>query len=191
VIGGSIALIFVATGLLVAGLVKQSDPMFYGSIVSSALAAFAVIIGARQLAGTQSDEDDDFDLGPAAAAPTASLRADQEARAASLRADPPGSRGRARGQAQVTATPREPDDGDPPDEPPVQPVTAADAAIVARLDAPVRVIDGRPRYHREGCLHLLGRDSEALPVREAVEFGFTPCAQCEPDRNLVAEARRR
>jgi hypothetical protein len=164
--------------------------MFYGSIVSSALAAFAVIIGARQLAGAQSDEDDDFDLGPAAAVESPVTASGQAAERSRRGERGPGSRDRAHGRARVTVTLRESDNDDPPDEPPAQSVKPADAAIVAGLDAQVRVIDGRPRYHSEDCLHLLGRESEALPVREAVELGFTPCAQCEPDRSLVAEARR-
>ena len=58
------------------------------------------------------------------------------------------------------------------------------------MTAPVLVIDGRPRYHQAGCVHLLGRDSEPLPVSEAVELGFTPCSLCEQDSALLADARR-
>jgi hypothetical protein len=79
---------------------------------------------------------------------------------------------------------------DPPDEPVAQQVSAADAARVARMSNDVLVIDGRPRYHLAGCVHLLGRDSEPIPVGEAVELGFTPCGLCEPDSALLAEARR-
>ena len=186
---GSIVMVVVATGLLVAGLVRQSDPMFYGSIVSSGLAAFAVIVSARQLAGVQSDEDDDFDLGPAAASESSGRSAPNADAPRSSATRSTSTRSSARGRAAVTV--RDHDEGDPPDEPPAQRVAPADAAAVARLAARVRVIDGRPRYHSDGCLHLLGRESETLPVREAVELGFTPCSQCEPDRALIAEARRR
>jgi hypothetical protein len=82
------------------------------------------------------------------------------------------------------------DDDDPPDEPPPQLLSPADAARVARMSDEVLVIDGRPRYHREGCVHLLGRQIEPLPVSEAVELGFTPCSRCEPDSKLLAQARR-
>lgn len=82
------------------------------------------------------------------------------------------------------------DDEDPLDEPVAQQVSAGDAARVARMTNEVLVIDGRPRYHLPGCVHLLGRDSEPLPVHEAVELGFTPCGLCEPDSALVAQARR-
>jgi hypothetical protein len=76
------------------------------------------------------------------------------------------------------------------DEPTAQQVSSADAARVSQLSTEVLVVDGRPRYHLSGCVHLLGRDSEPLPVSEAVELGFTPCGLCEPDSALLAEARR-
>jgi hypothetical protein len=81
-------------------------------------------------------------------------------------------------------------DDDPPDEPPPQPLSAADAARVARMDDEVYVIDGRPRYHQQECLHLLGRDVQPLPVSEAVDYGFTPCGRCEPASRLLAQARQ-
>jgi hypothetical protein len=82
------------------------------------------------------------------------------------------------------------DDEDPADEPVAQQVSAAEAARVARMNTDVLVVDGRPRYHLAGCVHLVGRESEPLPVSEAVELGFTPCGLCEPDSALLAEARR-
>lgn len=82
------------------------------------------------------------------------------------------------------------DDEDPPDEPAPQQVSAADAARVGRMNTEVLVVDGRPRYHLPGCVHLLARESEPLPVSEALELGFTPCSLCEPDSALLADARR-
>ncbi|HEU4426791.1 MAG TPA: hypothetical protein VFR67_30015 [Pilimelia sp.] len=81
-------------------------------------------------------------------------------------------------------------DDDPPDEPAPQAVSAADAAKVARMSTEVLVIDGRPRYHLPGCVHLLGRESQSLPVSQAVEWDFTPCSLCEPDNALLTDARR-
>ncbi|MEU8409984.1 hypothetical protein AB0C19_27620 [Micromonospora sp. NPDC048842] len=75
------------------------------------------------------------------------------------------------------------------DEPAAQQITAAEAARVARLLDAVEVVDGRPRYHLDGCPHLIGWQPETLPVAEAVELGFTPCAHCAPATALLADAR--
>ena len=85
----------------------------------------------------------------------------------------------------------EPDPDDPDDEPLPQAVRPADAVRVARLDAEVLVVDGRPRYHLADCPHLVGRLTEGLPVAEAVELGFSPCGLCRPVDRLVAAAARR
>jgi hypothetical protein len=50
----------------------------------------------------------------------------------------------------------------------------------------VWVIDGRPRYHLAGCDFLLGRSGQPIPLSQAVEDGFTPCARCDPDSRLGA-----
>ncbi|MFI7543192.1 hypothetical protein [Actinoplanes sp. NPDC049599] len=84
----------------------------------------------------------------------------------------------------------EPDPDDPDDEPLPQSVRPADAVRVARLDAEVLVVDGRPRYHLADCSHLMGRVTEGLPVAEAVELGFSPCGLCRPVDRLVAAAAR-
>ncbi|WP_329102448.1 hypothetical protein OG792_23930 [Micromonospora sp. NBC_01699] len=84
-----------------------------------------------------------------------------------------------------------PTDDDPyPDEPAAQYVAPADAARIARMAEDVLVVDGRPRYHLADCPHLRDRETEPLPVGEAVELGFTPCAACEPDTRLLADTHR-
>lgn len=82
----------------------------------------------------------------------------------------------------------EADDDDPEDEPLPQAVHPGDAVQVARMDAEVLVVDGRPRYHMADCPHLVGRLTEGLPVSEAVELGFNPCGLCRPVDRLVARA---
>ncbi|MBE1492347.1 hypothetical protein [Plantactinospora soyae] len=82
------------------------------------------------------------------------------------------------------------DDAVPADEPAAQVVSEADAALVAGLVDDVYVVDGRPRYHLADCPHLHSRESEPVPVGEAVELGFSPCGRCEPDSFLLADARR-
>ncbi len=69
-------------------------------------------------------------------------------------------------------------------EPPEEPRDPETAALVAELADEVVVIDERPRYHLAACRFLPGRTVISLPVREAVELGFTPCGWCNPDRTL-------
>jgi hypothetical protein len=85
----------------------------------------------------------------------------------------------------------EPDEDDPADEPLPQAVRPGDAVRVARMDAEVLVVDGRPRYHVADCPHLMGRLTEPLPANEAVELGFSPCGLCRPVDRLVAQAAHR
>jgi hypothetical protein len=61
-----------------------------------------------------------------------------------------------------------------------------DPPLRSRGDEPVWVVDGRPRYHLPGCAFLIGRGPEPVPLRQAVEDGFTPCALCDPDTGLAA-----
>ena len=72
-------------------------------------------------------------------------------------------------------------DGAPPEEP----RDLAAAALVAGLPDEVVVVDEQPRYHVPECRSLFGKPLIPLPVREAVELGFTPCGWCSPDRTLV------
>jgi hypothetical protein len=76
-------------------------------------------------------------------------------------------------------------------EPPVEDVPVRDALRVAQLGDDVRVVDGHPRYHLDGCPTLAGAEPVALPVSAARRGGFTPCAICSPDRTLLARSRDR
>ena len=96
---------------------------------------------------------------------------------------------------QQRRSPRQasPDDGrrrgdDEPDEPAAQFVSAADAARVARMSAPVLVIDGGPRYH------LLGLRAPARSRRraDAGRRGGRPRLHAvQPVRARQRSARRR
>ncbi len=146
----------------------------YSSIVGSALAALALIVGVRQLPAARLPEVD-FDVRPGGPGPgswpprpigrgraTAAVARGRRRRGHGARRPgrprrcgldrPRGRAGRAGRRASGTA------------------------AAVGRLATEVVVVDGRPRYHLEGCLHLLGLDGARLPALEAVELGFTPCA---------------
>jgi hypothetical protein len=244
VIVGSLLLILVAVGLLVAGVLGGSSVLIIASIVTTVIAAVVLILGVRQSASG----DDEFDEGEAPAKASGSGTGDAEAftqrssrgaarssrsgvdnsdssvpvervatavesRGAVMATIPTQSRDRndlvvetssiggvglASGAAEPSANQTqdtdpvsdELDDEDPPGEPPVQATTPADSARVALLMTDVLVVDGRPRYHVAGCVHLLGRESEPLPASEALELGFSPCGLCEPDTALLADSRQ-
>ncbi len=212
----SLVLILGAVVLLVLGLVNGSSGLLVGSIGTSLLAAVALVVGVRQAGAARSgldleedDEDEQFDdaevegwtsrsaqrsgssygeepelrpMVPPARSERAWAESSERASVDTLQS--------AGASVPAQSMHDELDDEDPPDEPMAQRVTAADAARVARMSSDVLVIDGRPRYHVAGCVHLLGRPFEPLPVSEAVDLGFSPCGLCEPDSALLADARR-
>jgi hypothetical protein len=214
VIVGSLLLILVAVVLLVAGLVSGSSVLLIASIGASLLAAVALVVGARQAAAARVAADptgptvrpadrrrepaaeatvSDFRRPAGQTVPTQFVPATDGAGGSGWRqppgspvvaAEPPAPPG-----SPVAGEPRDTDPGAPDDEPGVQEVAPADAARVARLGTEVLVVDGRPRYHLADCPHLLGREAEPLPAAEAVELGFTPCADCAPDTALLADSR--
>jgi len=79
--------------------------------------------------------------------------------------------------------------GGPPPEPDEERTSPAAEAIVATLSEEVAVIDEQPRFHLLSCRLLAGNDTIPLPAKEAVEYGFTPCAVCSPVRTLAARNR--
>jgi hypothetical protein len=202
VIVASLLLIFVAVVLLVLGLVNGSSGLLVGSIGTSLLAAVALVVGARQAAAARAEveyDEDEQDVGEEYEEPVSRFRAVREPVRETVREpeQPVRTRVAERVEQPVGVTiPAQAavadmdDEEEPPDEPVAQRVPAGDAARVARMTTEVLVIDGRPRYHVAGCVHLLGRPHEPLPVSEAVELGFSPCGLCEPDSALLADARR-
>jgi hypothetical protein len=95
--------------------------------------------------------------------------------------------------AEATTTMRAAGAGGPhqfdDDEPPEEPLDPAVSRVVATLDVEVVVVDEQPRYHVAGCQALVAQTLIPLPVREAVELGFTPCGWCTPDAVLGARHR--
>lgn len=172
---GSILLLFAAVALLVTGVARVSDPMIYGSIAASVLAAIALVYGIRSLA-----------VGRTANAGTAALVPPARPRTVRPRAgwnestwinSTPGA----------AAEPTGVEDPDvPSDEPPAERITEVQAEQLGYLSDDVMVVDARPRFHLDACLHLLGRSYEPVPVGEAIELGFSPCGQCEPARKLLS-----
>jgi len=220
VIYGSLLLILVAVVSFGLGLVQGSNALLVGSIAASLLAAILVVLGARQAAAARAalSKEGYGGLGDEATQPSpvepvgqrpseagrhpaegtlygrdAATREAAEPASDVLVEDAPATPGQGGPSRHVELDldiAEDLDDDDPPDEPAAQLVSPADAERVARMPAEVLVIDARPRYHQAGCVHLLGQESEPLPVSEAVELGFTPCSLCEPDSALLAEARR-
>ncbi|HJP77167.1 MAG TPA: hypothetical protein VJ914_23060 [Pseudonocardiaceae bacterium] len=78
---------------------------------------------------------------------------------------------------------------DPETEPAEEDTDAADVLIVTDLDVEVRVLDERPRYHLADCHWVGERATLPLPIREARQLGFNPCAVCTPDA-VIAERYR-
>jgi hypothetical protein len=76
-------------------------------------------------------------------------------------------------------------------EPGEENTDATDVLTVSELSDEVVVIDERPRYHLLACAWVNGRPTMPLPVSEARELGFTPCALCAPDSTLAARQRAR
>lgn len=86
-------------------------------------------------------------------------------------------------QAPVVAPP-------PPDQEPGEEATdASDLLVVSELSNEVRVVDEHPRYHLTSCAWLADKATLPLPVGEARQLGFTPCAYCGPDAVLAARHR--
>ncbi len=215
---GSLLLIVVAVGLLVVGLLQGANSLLVASIAASLLAAIALIVGGRQVAAARSGSRGEGRIGARRAsriddelAEVAEVDVTEERHSRRAERQPVGAGIGAGGSTGSVADETSlnhdddryqaadfddededdfDDDDDPEDEPPAQQTSAADAARIAAMSAEVFVIDGRPRYHLRGCVHMLGRDSEPLPVGEAIELGFSPCSVCEPDSSLLAAARR-
>lgn len=209
----SLFLIAVAVALLAVGLWLPSAALLSGSIAASVLAAVTLVAGARRVAAagtvlaappvpaTRSRR-----AASATSHPAVGQQSDLLMELAVAQPEPPPTAGAAASPAESVPVvipaqggaarqgsagrPDEETEPDPPDEPAAQQVSAADAARVGQMSTEVLVVDGRPRYHLPGCVHLLGREHEPIPVAEAIELGFTPCSLCEPDSALLADARR-
>ena len=69
-----------------------------------------------------------------------------------------------------------------------EPAAAPAAAGRDAVSGQVLVVQGRPRYHVEGCRYLTGKSPESVDVGDAREEGFTACGVCKPDLALEAAA---
>jgi hypothetical protein len=164
-----ILLLPAAVGLLVAALVTGQLTFAWGSIGVSVAAAVALLLrrrrSTRYVAAPVQDQESVQDQEPPdaeRAAPAADGRSDSS--------DEPG------GTADRT-------------DPGVEETKTTDLPVLRDVTDEVLVVDEHPRYHLAHCAWLGSVPTEPLPVREARELGFTPCAQCRPDATLVGRRR--
>lgn len=170
-----VLLVLAAGGVLVGSVVAGHPEWAWISVVCSgvaaALLAVAQVRRRRRTRGPVADR-------PVSAEERASASTDGEQQAEAVPSDEAEPSGE--GGADVAEADKEPAEED---------TDAADLLVVSELDNSVVVLDERPRYHLEVCDWLGGRATIAVPVAEARELGFTPCALCTPDTTLAARQR--
>ncbi|SDM90545.1 hypothetical protein [Allokutzneria albata] len=166
-------LVLAAFGLLVLALASGTTGWAWGSVALSVAAAVVLVLDwARRRRRDAAAEAD----GRAREAKTA----DTTVAGAGANSGPD--------DAAAEAVP-ESDSGRSRREPAEEDTDAADLLVVAGLTDEVLVVDERPRYHLPSCEWVRGHATMPLPVREARELGFTPCALCTPDAVLATVHR--
>ncbi|UOY02899.1 hypothetical protein [Blastococcus sp. PRF04-17] len=167
-------MVLVGVGLFVGGVLTGVDTLYWACVVACLIAAGLLVAARRRMtaADRPSGEAASVTTAPAGSLPEVTGGA-TAARAPS--APPP---------APETAPEELPD-------PPVEEVEVTDLLLVVDLKDEVLVVDEHPRYHVEGCAHLRGRTPIPLPMDEARTDGFTPCADCAPDRTMAERVRDR
>jgi hypothetical protein len=186
-------LVLLGLGLFVAGLLTGATAFYWACVAACVAAALLLFVVRRRLSEAAPAR------AGAAGARAATLPA--TATAATPGGDAEAAPRSGAGEPAVVAEPVESVEPVAPAEaeavpedlpdPSVEEVEVTDLLLVVDLTDEVLVIDEHPRYHLAGCVHLRGRTPIPLPVDEARTDGFTPCAVCEPDRNLAERARAR
>jgi hypothetical protein len=197
-------LVLLGLGLFVGGVLTGSTALYWGCVAICVVAAGLLVVARRRIfaeektrtppaggtpeAETKPGAKTGAQAGAAGAAAGKDAAESPAGTAGSRAADAPGDAS----TGATAAVPAEPEvvPADLPD-PPVEDVEVTDLLMVVDLKDEVLVIDEHPRYHLAGCAHVAGRTTIPLPVDEARSDGFTPCAVCEPDRNLAERARAR
>ena len=209
----AILLLLGAVGLLLAAVVTGQNTLAWGSVgVSAALAVVLLILSRRsgrrrreaaQAAQAAADAalDDELDAAaqPRPHPPDASSASPEEPTASKTPADPllgvhdVGNSDAGNSDAENsdaghgdTETDAGAFDDSEPDE---EDTDAADLLVIWELADEVLVVDEHPRYHLARCDWPDAEQTERLPLREARELGFTPCAQCRPDAALARRSR--
>ncbi|MPZ64670.1 MAG: hypothetical protein GEU83_03840 [Pseudonocardiaceae bacterium] len=184
-------LLLAAVGFLVVALVTGSIWLAWGSIAASAAAALVLLVrwwrlhwtrGRHRSAGQAPGPDH---VGSSQRAPEPATSQPDTSEPDTPQPETP---------QPETPQPETPQPGGAaaarqPGEPAEEDTDAADLLLVCEVDDEVLVVDERPRYHLPGCRWVGTRTTEALPVRQARELGFTPCAGCGPDAELATRHR--
>lgn len=156
-------LVLLGLGLFVAGIRTGIEPFYWACVAACVAAAVLIVLVRRSMSAATSGKE----TAPAEPATGSTLL------------------------ERPTEQPvQEPVAQDLPD-PAVEDVEVTDLLLVVDLKDEVLVVDEHPRYHLARCKYLSGRTTIPLPIDEARGDGFTPCAACEPDRNLAQRARAR
>jgi hypothetical protein len=172
-------LVLLGLGLFIGGVLTGATALYWGCVAACVVAAGLLVVARRRIFAAAPERAPAVQGGSPGVADAPSAAAGTPAGGAEWAA------GGAVAPARPDAVPK-----DLPD-PPVEDVEVTDLLMVVDLKDEVLVIDEHPRYHLAGCAHLAGRATIPLPVDEARADGFTPCAVCEPDRNLAERARAR
>jgi hypothetical protein len=178
-------LVLLGLGLFVGGVLTGATALYWGCVAACVVAAGLLVVARRRIFAAAPEGAPTQGGSPAAAGATTGGTPVGD-RPAGI---PAGAAERAAGGADATGRPAAVPEDLP--DPAVEDVEVTDLLMVVDLKDEVLVIDEHPRYHLAGCPHLTGRQTIPLPVDEARADGFTPCAVCEPDRNLAERARAR
>jgi hypothetical protein len=171
-----ITLLLAAVGLVIAAISTGQAGLAWGSVVLTLAAAVMSLLSWRRswLRRREISQEQDISDGPLDPTPDG-CRAQSPPVSPGQCPDPP---------AGTTL------DGDPcGTEPGEEDTDAADLLLVYELSDEVLVVDEHPRYHLAHCRWLEHDRAERVPVREARELGFTPCARCRPDTTLARKHR--
>jgi hypothetical protein len=189
----TVILLLAAMGFLVAALRTGHVGLAWGSVALCAVVAALILRRARR-SWLQSQDSSDDELVLSEVQPTDAEAGEMpRALAPAARNEP------AKDAGSGSAPPAGRDDqGDPirdgenpaeDDQPGEEDTDAADLLIIYELADEVLVVDEHPRYHLARCPWPDRERAERLPVREARELGFTPCARCRPDTTLARKHR--
>lgn len=191
-------LVLAAFGLLIVALTTANTLWAWFSVIISVAAAVLLVLdwvgGRRAKARAAPDEtpDDAAEDTPEPpevpeATPVEETPAEPEPVLASAEPPPPAQTEFAEPTESIPP-PLQPE-ADSAAEPGEEQTDATDLLVVSDLAIEVHVVDEHPRYHLTRCTWLGAKQTIPIPVSEARQLGFTPCARCGPDATLAARHR--